>query len=73
MSLVVHVERVERLRRLVGGAEELADVVDLAVSEVVVEEQVEHVLAVATTALRDNATRRPWTRAYPITGPWTVR
>ncbi len=45
--LVVHVERVERLRREVGGLEELVDVVHLTVSELAVEEQVERVLAVA--------------------------
>ena len=45
--LVVHIERVERLRRQVRGPEEIVDVVNLAVCELVIEEQVEHVLSVA--------------------------
>jgi hypothetical protein len=44
---VVHVEGVERLRRLEGRPEELVDIVHQPVREVVVEEQIEDVLAVA--------------------------
>ncbi len=51
--LVVDVERVERLRGLARGADELVHVVDETVREVVVEEQIERVTAVARSLARD--------------------
>ena len=67
--LVIDVERVERLRSLVRGPEELVNVVHLAVSEVVVEEQVEHVLAVARALAGD----RHWAAVHGrIADHWPV-